>query len=745
MNNRYKSILKIISLFYDSLGWSVKNLLYEAFYNRPKKTILIVWDCLNNNWNELNICNLLDLLNNSYSKSIRNMEIWLKKNNEKKEFKNFFEFDSKFLSKLRKIKICINLSYLELNYENINYLISLFNGLNISLKINFIICPVCDSIMEFDKLIKGLNLANKFLSEIKDNRILYSFNYVVNPETYHMADDFLSWCYENKIKNYDFTFQLLKDIKKNSDNEVFGILIFFDKLAHFTTHNLEKKIFYSGLVNKIFKRKINDIYYSNIKNCIIIDSRSNLIWCPHNNVDKIELNFKFDNAKYDNYIRAKKLLEDYENHISSNNVKIKDIIQFLKDIYKKKRDRRILSAMVQRKERSDITKPNIIWCKEWKKILVTGWYGTETTGDKAILGEVIYFIKKHFPKSEIQITTLDEKISYQTNLELEECKDIKIIDINKSIKPSFLKDFDALIMGGGPLMETDAMKYILNIFAEGSRKNKSCIIFGCGIGPLHSLEMKEITSRILGYTTAGFFRDKESFEYAKNIFPEHNFYYGCDPALGYLKRWTEKNKKQSKENNQLIISTFFRANTREFFPDLEKRKLEDENFLFASKISSVLKTICKNNNAKVSMLPMNCHWIGGDDRTINRMVFSLLENNDFVELKRKYIPINEILQDLSNSDIAVAMRYHSHLFCLALGIPFISIDYSGEKGKVYNLLKRINYTEFSQKWESFDEENCQYMIQRLINEKEHWSVFLKEKYKEMLEQYNNTFQKIFHN
>ena len=40
----------------------------------------------------------------------------------------------------------------------------------------------------------------------------------------------------------------------------------------------------------------------------------------------------------------------------------------------------------------------------WRRVLITGWYGTETQGDKAILGEVLHFIKSASPDCKIVLT-----------------------------------------------------------------------------------------------------------------------------------------------------------------------------------------------------------------------------------------------------------------------------------------------------------------------------------------------------
>jgi polysaccharide pyruvyl transferase WcaK-like protein len=57
---------------------------------------------------------------------------------------------------------------------------------------------------------------------------------------------------------------------------------------------------------------------------------------------------------------------------------------------------------------------------------------------------------------------------------------------------------------------------------------------------------------------------------------------------------------------------------------------------------------------------------------------------------------------LNNASISIAMRYHGHIFSIAMGIPFVSIDYTGKKGKVSSLVNRINYSQNSIIWDDLN-------------------------------------------
>ena len=82
-------------------------------------------------------------------------------------------------------------------------------------------------------------------------------------------------------------------------------------------------------------------------------------------------------------------------------------------------------------------------------MLITSWYGTETNGDKAIIGELVYFLRLCNPNIEL-VTTIQSEITEQTNTEIEELKNSKWIIIEDAPNDEIISECDAVIMGGGP-------------------------------------------------------------------------------------------------------------------------------------------------------------------------------------------------------------------------------------------------------------------------------------------------------
>jgi polysaccharide pyruvyl transferase WcaK-like protein len=367
---------------------------------------------------------------------------------------------------------------------------------------------------------------------------------------------------------------------------------------------------------------------------------------------------------------------------------------------------------------------------EWQHVLITGWYGTETAGDKAILGELLHFLKTYSPGCRVTLTTLDGKVSQQTKLELAELKGITLVDMDKAYTPALIESVDAVIIGGGPLEEIPQTEYIWRMFVEANRQRKARIIFGCGVGSLYSERLRQMVSAICQMTTAGFLRDEESREYAIGLGGSESLGCACDPALAYVQRWAAnfqchyERSEAIKENKPLRIAGLVRANTNEYIVDMDRTELKEFNAQTARQIAQILESVCQKYQVKVDLLPMHSIWVGGDDRIFNRQVAGFFSNPDAVQVERRYLPLETLLQSLYLVDAAVAMRYHGHLFCMALGMPFLSIDYTGKPGKVHSLIQRIGYQQWSEEWRNIDVVRAASRLQQLLEERSHWSAYL---------------------
>lgn len=334
--------------------------------------------------------------------------------------------------------------------------------------------------------------------------------------------------------------------------------------------------------------------------------------------------------------------------------------------------------------------------RSWRKVLITGWYGTETAGDKAILGEIIHQLRSYNPQLEILISSIDLRVSWQTRIEMDlDVKHILIQEMHTALEDPNL---DAVIMGGGPLMESSQILPIAKLFHGAALKGINRVIFGCGVGPIHTAPMSEQIAHIIKVSNVAFYRDQESLDYAIRLGGDKtNSKLACDPATAFINRWREAHPKREDLKR---ISTMLREQTAEYET---KADIESQNLVFPSRIAEVLVDLKKNSSSleELNLIPMHVYWRGNDDRFLNHKIASKVEDHLSLSPYLGYKGIYELVDSLSQSKLAIAMRYHGHIFSIALNIPFISLDYTGKKGKVSNLMQRLGLKDYSVKFEDF--------------------------------------------
>ena len=324
----------------------------------------------------------------------------------------------------------------------------------------------------------------------------------------------------------------------------------------------------------------------------------------------------------------------------------------------------------------------------FRHVVITGWYGSETAGDKAILRELVHVLHKKSPGIRITLTSIVPGLSKLTNLELQ--LDAEIIDLKK-IDFRKLGSVDLVVFGGGPLMDSSQLRFIDTLFEWARSRKAATLIFGCGVGPLKTDRGTERVQRILRNSDQAFFRDKRSAVQAQQLGFTGTQLHACDPAFGYVERWKKGQCTERQVNSSGPIVALLRKQTAEYSGNVESELelLDEEISAFISNCS------LETPDQEIVMLPMHTFWLGNDDRDYNRKIISGLPRDVGVKTCNKPQLLDALLESIAHARLGVPMRYHGHIFMLALNVPFVSINYTGKGGKIANLIERYELGDYS--------------------------------------------------
>ena len=326
--------------------------------------------------------------------------------------------------------------------------------------------------------------------------------------------------------------------------------------------------------------------------------------------------------------------------------------------------------------------------KNCRHVLITGWYGTETSGDKAILMELVDVLQEKCPGIRISITSIVPGWSRLTNLELD--LNAEVVEL-RSLNYRNLENVDLVVIGGGPLMDSSQLKYIDTLFGWAHSSGITTMIFGCGVGPLKTEFGRSRVISIIKKSDYAFFRDEKSAELAKDLGLRVPALNACDPAMRYITRWAKERAESPEAHcDETLLVALLREQTKEYSDsasEVSSHLLKEFRRLFQMIVDT-------NASSIVRLLPMHTFWLGNDDREYLAKFVEGFSSDKFTTCSDA-LSLERLLREISSAKMGLPMRYHGHVFMLALGIPFVSVDYTGESGKIGNLLERYDLLEYS--------------------------------------------------
>jgi polysaccharide pyruvyl transferase WcaK-like protein/MoaA/NifB/PqqE/SkfB family radical SAM enzyme len=316
-------------------------------------------------------------------------------------------------------------------------------------------------------------------------------------------------------------------------------------------------------------------------------------------------------------------------------------------------------------------------------IAVHGWYGTETTGDKAILGGVIEMLERLRPGRPIRVFSSMPHFTMRS-LDLIGRPDIEVMKYDlRSVRAS-LRRGDLPVIGGGPLMDLPSLLPIEYAFTRWAVPGW---VLGCGLGPLHSPFFRRSVGRILDSAGTVLLRDEGSAAAAVRLAPKS----ACpsiagDPAIYFFRDRRPKAEGAKRRGVGFALRTV----QRQYFPD--KQDFPEIERRFNGAMAGFIRSVARDS--KVSFLPMSTHFRGFDDREYHLK----LAGND--PTLRTGIELGspspeEIVSRIEGLECLVAMRFHSLLFAVVAETPFLPVMYDLGLGKIGSLIKDLGLERFS--------------------------------------------------
>ena len=317
-----------------------------------------------------------------------------------------------------------------------------------------------------------------------------------------------------------------------------------------------------------------------------------------------------------------------------------------------------------------------------KNILVLGWYGTETLGDRAILDGIFQIMGNYFQGPfNVKLCSLhpfftertiyEDLIFYQSNTSA--LREISIIDeYQKKVIEHEILRVDLVIMGGGPIMNIQELKLISDYFKYAKKHNKKTIVLGCGLGPLSGNTYLSIAKCMLDNSSLIVFRDERSKRFAETLYGgDNNTFVLPDPAIISALNY----KRHHNIVKQQYMVCNFRLSPRQEYGG----QSYDEVQYFRTLLMKLQEQFY---GCEVKMFPMHTFTIGGDDRLfLNKIKLGCVSDN--IQVQNQPLSLEMLYKLLAGASMCVGMRYHSIVLGTLLCNHILALDYTDSKnGKI---------------------------------------------------------------
>lgn len=326
------------------------------------------------------------------------------------------------------------------------------------------------------------------------------------------------------------------------------------------------------------------------------------------------------------------------------------------------------------------------------RVLLCGWYGTETLGDKAIIAGVVTTLRKHLGhEARFTVASLNPYVTEMTRRQMPELSDVDVIDLAHAARVSPTMDY--LVFAGGPMMAIDPLAPMEALFEKAKAAGVITIAAGVGVGPLGGSWLNQSIRRILTLSDMRLYRDEKSKQTATVLgVPAHEDAVAEDPAFTWLSQVPDLASSRSGSSGKILLLGLRDFPYQQYANDLpERQALKIKQGYENAVVEAVRELMANDPDLTVRPLPMCTNHFGGDDRWFYRRLFRDLAATgaklDYSLLGPEQAPL-QYAQAFQEADALLAMRFHSLVFGLALGVNSVAIDYTMGRGKVSSLAQR---------------------------------------------------------
>lgn len=336
--------------------------------------------------------------------------------------------------------------------------------------------------------------------------------------------------------------------------------------------------------------------------------------------------------------------------------------------------------------------PEVVDQRTARRVMICGWYGTETLGDKAILGGVMSAIRASLQSVDFTLISLFPYVSELSRRQMDDLKGCRIVNSQEGAR--LVGGMDLVVFGGGPLMALDELADMEAIFGAAKARSVPSMIAGCGVGPLGTEWHNASLKNILSLASLRIYRDEKSRILASELGVDTSTdLVAEDPAFTWLYNQHDQLLSRPPNNRKVLLLGLRDFPCTTYARHLSPVECQAAKQRYERVVVQALETLAEQYpDLLIRPLPMCTNHFGDDDRWFYRRLFrgnTKLKDRLDTSLLGAELPPLDYCEAFRSAHVALTMRFHSVVFALGLDVPAVAIDYTLGKGKVQAIAERF--------------------------------------------------------
>jgi polysaccharide pyruvyl transferase CsaB len=350
-----------------------------------------------------------------------------------------------------------------------------------------------------------------------------------------------------------------------------------------------------------------------------------------------------------------------------------------------------------------------------KKIVLSGYYGYDNSGDEAVLQSILYALQDQGLEQGITIEPIVLSGNPARTLQM---YGIRVYDrMNPFQVIRALRESDGLISGGGSLLQdatsAKSIPYYLGVLKLAQWLGKPTFIYSQGIGPVNRRLFDGWIRSVFQRTKYISVRDIESADLLTQMrLPRERIAVVPDPVMGLPLRASSTNAASPEPGAVPADAADGAPEAMRTVGVAVRFWNQDRSELEA--LARSLQELLAVRNVRLRFLPFHLP----SDEVASSYVIDRLggDYGDRVEMARDIAHPQDLLEQVAGCDLLIGMRLHSLIYAASQFVPMVGISYDP---KIDQFLHRLGMRAAAST-SNFDAEAVTAEALRLLDGRSAW-------------------------